>query len=61
MWVDYYKLRGHHFRNVPEIQERSWFVLQGIAKKSSSIDASSSGKNAGCIAYPQKGTSLTDK
>jgi len=32
MWVYYYKLQGHHFHNVPEIQEQSWFVLQGIAK-----------------------------
>jgi len=31
-WVYYYKLRGHHFHNVPEIQEQSWFILQGIAK-----------------------------
>lgn len=30
-------------------------------QKISSIDASSSGRGAGCITYPQKGTSVTNK
>jgi hypothetical protein len=29
--------------------------------KIGSIDASSSGRNAGCIAYPQQGTSMANK
>jgi hypothetical protein len=43
------KFRNSHGLSYKELQ------------KISSIDASSSGRNAGCIAYPQKGTSMTNK
>jgi hypothetical protein len=29
-----YKLQGHHFHSVPEIQEQSCIILQRITKKS---------------------------
>jgi len=43
------KFRNNHGLSYKELQQIS------------SIDASRSGRNAGCIAYPQKGTYVTNK
>ena len=43
------KFRNSHGLSYKELQ------------KISSIDSSSSGRNAGCITYPQKGTCVTNK
>jgi hypothetical protein len=45
------------FLKIRNIHGLSYKELQKI----SSIDASGSGRNAGCIAYPQLGTSVTNK
>jgi len=46
----------YSFQYIPEIQEQSQTILDVVSKKTSS----SSGRNAGCIALTQKGTTRTN-